>query len=149
VSRYQKILCCLDLDEDKVDTSSAQILEAALALTDEDSGRLHVVHICEHPITGYGEATGSNLQVTEAQIRQHTYPRLKSILQRHLIPVSQGQIAFGQPSTVIHQLASELSCDLIIVGGHEKSVRDRLLGSTSRSVLQGAPCDVLAVKIEE
>ena len=140
---YQNILCAIDLDD-----NSAIILKAAIAQAGGELNRLHVIHTCEHPITGYGELTGSNLPTTEAQIKQKAYPEFRRLLESHQIPLSQGEILFGQPSEAIHQKAAELSCDLIVVGSHGRSGLLLLLGSTSNSVLKDAPCDVLTVKLE-
>ncbi|WP_439134430.1 universal stress protein [Pseudomaricurvus sp.] len=141
---YQNILCAIDLD-----ANSAKILEAAIAQAGGQLKRIHVIHTCEHPITGYGELTGSNLPTTEAQIKQKAYPEFRSILEKHQIPVSQGEILFGQPSEAINTKASELSCDLIVVGSHGRSGLQLLLGSTSNSVLKDSPCDVLTIRLEE
>lgn len=144
MSCYQNILCAIDLD-----TNSSRILKMAISQAGGQTSKLQVIHTCEHPITGYGELTGSNLPTTETQIRQKVYPEFRAILESHGIPVSQGHIEFGQPSDAIHKLATQLSCDLIVIGSHGRSGLQLLFGSTSNSVLKDAPCDVLTVKVEE
>jgi universal stress protein A len=57
-------------------------------------------------------------------------------------------LTYGQPRQEIHKLAKEKGCDLIIVGSHGRHGLGLLLGSTSNDVLHGAPCDVLAVRLE-
>ena len=54
---------------------------------------------------------------------------------------------FGRPESEIHSLAKELKVDLIVVGSHGKHGLSLLLGSTANGVLQGSPCDVLAVRV--
>lgn len=44
-------------------------------------------------------------------------------------------------------MAEEQKADLIVIGSHGRHGLGRLLGSTANGVLQGAPCDVLAVRI--
>lgn len=141
---YRHILCAIGLD-----ANSPRILKMAISQAGGQVSRLHVIHTCEHPITGYGELTGSNHPTTEAQIRQKAYPEFRKILEDHQIPPSQGHIVFGQPSEAIHKLALELSSDLIVVGSHGRSGLQLLLGSTSNSVLRDSPCDVLSVRVEE
>ncbi|GAB3106791.1 universal stress protein [Aestuariicella hydrocarbonica] len=141
---YKNILCAIDLD-----ANSVKIIQTALAVTGNDPAIIHVVHTCEHPITGYGELTGSNHQITETQIRQKTYPELCAVLEKVNIPKGQGHIIFGPPAEGVHKLAKELNCDLIVVGSHGKSGLRLLFGSTSNSVLHGAQCDVLTVRIED
>ena len=46
----------------------------------------------------------------------------------------------------IHALASTIGADLI-VGSHGRHGLALLLGSTANGVLQGAPCDVLAIRV--
>ncbi len=141
---YQRILCAIDLDD-----NSKKLLGTALAMVDGEASRLHVLHVCEHPITGYGELTGKNLQITETQIRQKAYPILCEHLKEAGIAPDHGRIEFGKPSEIIHKQAAKLNCDLIVVGSHGRSGLQLLLGSTSNSVLHGASCDVLTVRIDD
>jgi universal stress protein A len=48
----------------------------------------------------------------------------------------------------IVQAAKEHDVDLIVVGSHGRHGLALLLGSTANAVLHGAPCDVLAVRIQ-
>lgn len=140
MSRYQSVLCAVDLTP-----NSFHVLEAAKSITPKEN--IQVLHICEHPITGYGEQTGHNLRVTEAQIRQSAFPALKEIVETAELNVKQSDIRFGSPAEVIHQTAIDNGNDLIIVGSHGKSGLTLLLGSTSNQVLHGSPCDLLTVRI--
>ena len=142
MSTYECILCAVDL------TAEADlVIRHGLRLAQQDQRRLHLVHACEHPITGYGELTGDNHMVTEAGIRQAVYPHLETLGQRHGIPGDQWHIEFGRPADVINQLAHQLSADLIAIGSHGRAGIRRLLGSTANSVLHGANCDVLTVRV--
>ena len=140
MSKYQSVLCAVDLSP-----NSFPVLETAKSITDKSN--IQVLHICEHPITGYGEQTGNNLRVTEAQIRQSAFPALKDIVEAAELNVTQSDIRFGKPAEVIHQVAVDNGIDLIIVGSHGKSGLTLLLGSTSNQVLHGSPCDLLTVRI--
>lgn len=143
MARYKNVLCAIDLS-----ASTKELLQTALELTDNHQEQVHAIYVCEHPITGYGETTGQNHPVTEAQIRQQHFPALRNYLEDCSIAIQQGHIVFGQVADEVHQLASELNCDLIIVGGHGKSGIERLLGSVSSRIQHGARCDVLSVRIE-
>lgn len=144
---YKKVLCGLDLNNDNVDDSAGQMIKVALTLTADEAGEIHLAHVCDPPVTGYGEGTGHHHQMTQAQMRQDTYPHLKQMLATHNLPVCQGHIIFGPTTDAMHQLARELDCDLIIIGNHNRSILSRLLGSTTNHILQGAPCDVLTVNV--
>ncbi len=141
---YTTLICAIDLSDE-----SEAIVNKAIKLTQHDAERIHLVHACEHPITGYGETTGRNHQVTESQIRQDVFPELKRIAEKHEIPQDNIHIPFGKPADAIHTLSDELEADLIIVGSHGHSGLRLLLGSTANSVIHGAGCDVLTVRIKQ
>lgn len=141
MNRYQTILCALDLGD-----GCRSLIETALAF---DPATLRLLHVCEHPITGFGESTGNNLRVTEAQIRQQAYPQLSSLAAEFGITALQLDLLFGDPVEIIHSTAKAHQCDLIIIGSECKRGLRRLLGSTSSEVIHGAPCDILTVNIEE
>ena len=58
-------------------------------------------------------------------------------------------VILGHPAQEMHTLAEENSMDLIVVGSHGRHGLSLLFGSTSNSVLHGASCDVLAVRIAD
>lgn len=56
-------------------------------------------------------------------------------------------IHVGQAAEVIAKVASELACDLIVMGGHGRSgVAGLIMGSVANRVLHLAHCPVLLVK---
>lgn len=56
-------------------------------------------------------------------------------------------IHVGQPTEVIGKMATELHCDLIVMGTHGRSpVAGVVMGSVATRVLHLAPCPVLLVK---
>lgn len=144
---YKKVLCGLDFNDDNVHHNVGQIMKVAMALTSNEPDHIHLAHVCDSPVTGYGEGISHHHSVTEAKIRQNTYPYLKHMLEIHHLPASQGHIIFGPTTDAMHQLARELNCELIIIGKHNRSILSRLLGSTTNHILQGAPCDVLTVNL--
>ena len=141
---YDCIICAVDLTDE-----ANAVIGRSLQLSQRDCHRVHLVHACEHPITGYGELTGSNHMVTESQIRQSVYPRIEALGTGHDIPEDHWHIEFGRPADVIHRLAEHLGADLIVIGSHGRSGIRLLLGSTANSVVHGASCDVLTVRIKE
>jgi nucleotide-binding universal stress UspA family protein len=61
--------------------------------------------------------------------------------------VTAALLADGDPATVLVRLAEEHSADLIVLGAiHDRSLVDRLLGSTAEEVTKSARCDVLVVR---
>jgi universal stress protein A len=59
------------------------------------------------------------------------------------------RVEIGNTGHTILRVADELGVDLILVGSHGRHGLAVLLGSTARSVLNGARCDVLAVRVPE
>lgn len=58
------------------------------------------------------------------------------------------QLRRGDPSTTVLEKAADLDCDLIVIGSHGRTALGRLLmGSVAESVMRGAPCPVLTVKV--
>jgi nucleotide-binding universal stress UspA family protein len=56
----------------------------------------------------------------------------------------------GDPSTALVVTAEERSADLIVMGAvHDRSLADRVLGSTANEVTKRARCDVLIVRPEK
>ena len=58
-------------------------------------------------------------------------------------------VEVGLAKQLVIDLAEKIKADLIIVGSHGRHGVRLLLGSTANAVLHGAPCDVLAVRVQE
>jgi len=139
---YGAVLAAIDLSDE-----SNCVIQRGLRLVGGNREKLHLIHACEHPITGYGEATGKNHVVTEVQIRQEVYPDLENLARAYEIPQENLHIEFGKAADVIHEMADKLHAELIVIGSHGKKGLELLLGSTANSVIHGATCDVLTVRI--
>lgn len=142
---YQHILLALDLHpENDVSTK-----ERALEIRRDTGARLSVVHAVEH-IANYGAA--------------FAYPALAD-LQSHLVEEAHKQLALcasdldvseddryieiGSPKPVIIDIASRIRADLIIVGSHSRHGFHLLFGSLADAIVHEAPCDVLAVRLQD
>ena len=141
---YHRVLCAIDLSP-----QNTQVVAGALRAVAGKAERVHLIHVCEHPITGYGEAMTSNHRVNENQIKQGVYPILEHLANDNNIPLAQIHIEFGRPATVIHETALSLKADLIVSGSHGKHGVQLLLGSTANAVVHGARCDVLNIRIQQ
>tara|TARA_B100000809_G_scaffold259235_1_gene303865 strand:+ start:2784 stop:3212 length:429 start_codon:yes stop_codon:yes gene_type:complete len=139
---YKSILIAVDLSDE-----SEKIIEHSLQLYPNLQSQVHLIHTTEHPITGYGELTGKNHCATENQIRQKIYPKLKKLSEKYGIPCKNLHIKFGSPADTIHQFAEQIEADLIVSGSHGKHGLQLILGSTAYSIVHGAQCDVLSVRI--
>ena len=63
------------------------------------------------------------------------------------IPADQ-HVILGHPAQEMHSMANAEDIELIVVGSHGRHGLSLIFGSTSNSVLHGAQCDVLAVRIK-
>mgnify|MGYP000232163701 CR=1 FL=1 len=136
---YKTILCAIDFSDD-----NHRLIEAALALTSAE--HVHLAHVCEHPITGYGELTGRNHQTTEHQIRQSVYPKLVTLAESYGMTARQTHIEFGRPADVIETVVVTIGVNLVVIGSHGHSGLRALLGSTANSIIHSSSCNVLTVR---
>lgn len=141
---YQHIIVGLDLSDE-----SPQVLGKAAALARVCGARLSIAHVIE-PITfAYGGDMPVDLSEVQEQLQLKAEHELQRIAQTLDFPVQQEHVLVGQPATELHYLAKQQDADLIIVGSHGRKGFALLLGSTSNSVLHGALCDVLAIRVGE
>lgn len=140
---YQRILIALSLEEPE---DALQLARKARNIS--PSAELHLAHIEEHPITGFGELTGKNHQVNEVQIRQQVFPQLKRIGESLKIPVTQLHIAFGDPAPTILSLTKTLGCDLLVIGHHKSSGLATLFRTTAGDIVNEARVDTLAIYLK-
>jgi universal stress protein A len=142
---YKHILVAVDLT-----TECDQVMVRAQSLADASQAKLSVVHIVEPMAMAFGGDVPMDLSMLQQQQFEQAKERLDAFAVRHpLLAAENRHLAYGQPRQEIHQLASEQSCDLIIVGSHGRHGLALLLGSTANDVLHGAPCDVLAVRLRK
>lgn len=146
MSNYNIIIVAVDLSQDSAQPEATQIVASARQLA-RKGDMLHLVHVAEHPVTGFGDLTGKNHRVSEIQIRQQLFPSLQTLATAFDVPTSNLHILFGDPADEIHALTAKLGGDLIVSGSHGKQGLRLLLGSTATSILHGAQCDVLTVRI--
>lgn len=141
---YQTILLAIDLHP-KCDTTP---IKKAITIAKEAHAKLYVMHVIEHiPAYSLGQAYPSIIDLEEEILKEAT-KELSKLGQKYDIPQEKQIIAMGSPKAMIIQKAEELKADLIVLGSHGRHGIALLLGSTAGSVLSHAPCDVLAVRIE-
>ncbi|WP_152224579.1 universal stress protein [Pseudomonas sp. SCB32] len=142
---YQHILVAVDLTEE-----CDPVMKRAVALAGSTEARLSVVHVVEPMAMAFGGDVPMDLSMLQQQQFDQAKERLHQFtLTYSEITSSQCHLVYGQPRQEIHRLADEQDCDLIIVGSHGRHGLALLLGSTANDVLHGAPCDVLAVRLQK
>lgn len=141
---YKHIIAGLDLSEE-----SPQVLEKAAALAKACGASLSVAHVIEPLTFAYGGDMPVDLSEVQEQLQLKAEQELQRLANQIQHPIQQEHVLVGQPATELHHLAGEENADLIIVGSHGRKGFALLLGSTSNSVLHGASCDVLAVRVNQ
>lgn len=142
---YQHILVAVDLTEE-----CDPVMKRAVALATASQARLSAVHVVEPMAMAFGGDVPMDLSMLQQQQFDQAKERLHQFtLTYPQITASQCHLVYGQPRQEIHRLADEQDCDLIVVGSHGRHGLALLLGSTANDVLHGAPCDVLAVRLQK
>lgn len=142
MGEYNHILVGVDLTVESRDVS-----KRASALRTSFGARLSCVHVIEPPGFAYGGDIPMDLSGIQEQIQDTARIHLEEFARSLGIPEEDRHLLFGRPETEIHELAEEIEADLIVVGSHGRHGLALLLRSTANSVLHGASCDVLAVRV--
>lgn len=145
--RYQKMLLAVDFHED-----NAEVIAAARELRELYGAELHLVHVNEPLGMAYaadGVSWGDQVYALEASIRKESEKKLGELKAELGLSDDQCHLLEGRPSSQIHELAEQNRFDLIVLGTHGQHGLQLLLGSTANSVLHGASCDVLAIRLRD
>jgi universal stress protein A len=146
MTNYQHILLAVDYSVD-----NDYLANKAKGLAERYQAKLSILHVLDNipmPDTNYGtvillsEDTGYDLLEAEKA-------KLLALGQRLAVANENQWLVWGIPKQEIVQIAAQENIDLIVLGSHERHGLGLLLGSTANSVLQHAPCDVLAVRLTE
>lgn len=144
MSTYNHILVGLDLSPD-----SQQVVDRVKAILANSTAKVSFCHVLEPLSFTYGGDIPVDLSDVQSELEKQAKERLAALSSQLGVSEENQYIVLGQPSHEMHALAKEKNVDLIVVGSHGRHGLALIFGSTSNSVLHGATCDVLAVRIEE
>ena len=142
MSLYQHILVAIDLSDEADD-----VLEKAKSLAETNGARLTLVHVVEPLSVAYGSDIPLDLTTLQDEITQQAKDRISSLAETIHLDKGEQHVVYGRPEREVHRIAEESNVDLIVVGSHGRHGLALILGSTSTSILHGACCDVLAVRV--
>lgn len=140
---YRRVLAPLDLS-----THSPAVTEFARGIA--PAARLTLAHAFEVPFEGKLNFAGVSEEVIH-RLRQQEHQHAQDALYTLANKLKDGEradvrVAHGMPEVVIPELLRETAADLVVVGKHGRSETiDLLLGSMTKHLLLGAPCDVLVI----
>jgi len=142
---YLHILVASDLSDE-----CHCVMQRAEALAAASGAKLSLVHVIEPVTMAFGGDVPMDLSLLQKQQFEQAQERLDAFSVRYPeLPTENRHLLYGQPRQEIHRLATEQSCDLLVVGSHGRHGLALLLGSTANDLLHGAPCDVLAVRLNK
>lgn len=142
---YQHLLIAVDLTE-----ASEKVATRAKALAESCNARLNLLHVVEYvPVDPAGEALLPPPVNMEEELVDAARKRLDALAEKLELPDCRRHVVLGNIKTEVARFASENDVDLIVLGSHERHGLQLLFGSTERSVLSAAPCDVLAVRLHQ
>tara|TARA_Y100000385_G_scaffold265051_1_gene298977 strand:- start:736 stop:1179 length:444 start_codon:yes stop_codon:yes gene_type:complete len=142
---YTKILIALDFHAD-----NDEIIKKGLSLADSNDAELFFIHVNEPIAVAYGAdgmSWSDQVVVLETSIRETARKKMAELSEKTGVPASSCITREGKPAREIHDVVKELNIDLIVMGTHGQAGLQLLLGSTANSVLHGATCDVLTVRV--
>jgi universal stress protein A len=148
MSAYSKIAVAIDLSSE-----SAVIMERARGVSEPD-GEVHLIYVQEPMdsvymgVVPYGPVF-VGMDEVEENLRSELREKLDAIGEKHGIPAERRHFLSGTPAREIHRFAQENGIELIVLGTHGQKGVQLLLGATANSVLHGASCDVLAVRVKD
>ena len=146
MANYQKILVAVDL------SSESEVVLRKAQLIAEPGAEIHLVYVQEPMDNVYvgivpQSAAFSGLGDLETQLGEELKQKLSALGEKFALPSEHLHILHGSPAHEIHRFAEENDIQLIVIGTHGQKGLQLLLGSTANSVLHGAGCDVLSVRI--
>jgi len=141
---YKQILLGLDLKE-----QSANVGRKAIELARANGADLSLMHVVEFiPVDPAGEALLPPPVNLEEELVESAKQRLEALATELGVPDAPRRVEIGTIKTEILRVAQEIGADLIVLGSYERHGLALLLGSTEKSVISHAPCDILAIRLQ-
>ena len=142
MSLYKHILVAVDLT-DEADI----VLDKARDIAEANGAKLTLVHVVEPLSVAYGSDIPLDLTTLQDEITQQARERIHRLAEKIHVDNGEQHVVYGRPEREVHRIVEESDIDLVIVGSHGRHGLALILGSTSTSILHGATCDVLAVRV--
>lgn len=145
MSTYNHIIVAIDPFID-----CSQILNKASKMKSTD-GHIHLIHVLEVVMIFPSAPLAppmTDLPSANSESKDDAYKSMLDMANNYDIPKDNIHIKVGSTAKEIRKFATEVNADLIVIGSHGRHGLGLILGSTASSVIHGAPCDMLVVKIE-
>ncbi|MGB9430035.1 MAG: universal stress protein [Gammaproteobacteria bacterium] len=143
MSGYQHILIAVDLSQD-----SETVARRGQELAGRYNAKLSFLHVVEFiPVDPAGEALLPPPLDMEGELVQGAHQRLDSLCAKLGLQKATRRVEVGNIKAEILRVTAEEHADLLVLGSRGRHGLALLLGSTEKSILHKAPCDVLAVRL--
>lgn len=138
--QYRNLIVAIDIH-----STYEPVLARALSMADSNT-KLSLIYVTLPQV--YFEPYAMNVgHDFMTEIKQKAQQRLLEIAKANGIAEENAFVVVGNAAEEIHRFVEQNQCDLIVIGTHGRSGLKLLLGSTANSVLHGATCDVLSVRV--
>jgi universal stress protein A len=142
MSAYRRILAAIDLTDD-----SHGVAQRACELARASGGTVKLLHVVEFvPIEPMSDSLLPVMQIDD-QLIARAHKQIRSLAEQLGLPAEAAAVEAGSAKSEILRHAREQGCDLIVLGCRERHGLSILIHRTEDTVLHGAPCDVLAVRM--
>jgi universal stress protein A len=139
---YKRIVGALDLTDDSV-AVAGRIAE----LVRQCGAEVTLLHVVEFvPIEPMSDALVPVVQIDDKMIARAT-EQIRAIAGQVGLGPDCCRVESGNVKSEILRIARETGADLIVLGSRERHGLSILVNMTEDTVLHGAPCDVLAVRV--
>lgn len=144
MSEYKHILVAVDQSED-----SEKIGRQALVVAKRNHAKITLLNILE----GISLSAGYELmpvipQVSDSEMIAEAKKSMRELSFKLGIPDADTLVISALSTKEgILKAAEDLNADLLVIGSHTRYGLGVLLGSTSGSIINDSPCDILTVKV--
>ncbi len=140
---YSHILLATDFAPE-----SRHVGARAVELAQRYGARLSLLHVVDYvPLELSNDMMLAEPVDVDGRLVDEARENLDRLASELGIADCQRSVTLGATGAEIKRTAEEYGVDMIVVGSHGRHGLALLLGSTANSVLHGAPCDVLAVRV--
>ena len=144
MAEYKKILIAVDLTE-----QSDHVVSRGIALARLTGADVRLLHIVEYvPVEPMGEALLPAVDI-EDELLEGARKRLDELAVRLDIADLERAVESGNIKSEMIRIASDWPADLIVLGSRERHGLAVMLNLAEDTILHTAPCDVLAVRIND
>ncbi len=142
MSSYRQLLVAIDLSD-----QSRAIAAKSVELARQWQAELRLLHVIEYvPVEPMSDALVPVVQIDERVVAR-AREQMLALAAALGVAADCCRVATGNVKGEILRQAREAGADLIVLGCRERHGLSILVNLTEDTVLHGAPCDVLAMRV--